>query len=346
MQKNHAKRTALALFLLFAVTVSAQAAKIAEVIPIGHAVGIKMQAEGVLIVQLTEVQGADGTRSPAKEAGVQEGDVLCRAGETALHSNDDLQKQVALSAGQPIKLTLERGDAEKSVTVTPCRDKTGAYRIGVLARDSLAGIGTLTYVDPQTGAFGSLGHGICDSETGVLLPLQEGTIIHSTVSSVQRGKAGEPGSLQGEFSTEKSLGTVAQNTAAYLGAMKNPAVQIIGHPDDGRFPIDYETLVCAAKEHHVLLEVNSSSLHPECHRLNARENYITMLELCRKHHVSIIMDSDAHSDADVGNHTRAQALLEEIGFPEELVVNTSIDKAADYIPYLNKPLYLGGQAHD
>ena len=76
MQKNHAKRTVLALFLLFAVTVSAQAAKIAEVIPIGHTVGIKMQAEGVLIVQLTEVQGADGTRSPAKEAGVQEGDVL------------------------------------------------------------------------------------------------------------------------------------------------------------------------------------------------------------------------------------------------------------------------------
>ena len=69
MQKNHAKRTALALFLLFAVTVSAQAAKIAEVIPIGHTVGIKMQAEGVLIVQLTEVQGADGTHSPAKEAG-------------------------------------------------------------------------------------------------------------------------------------------------------------------------------------------------------------------------------------------------------------------------------------
>lgn len=141
-------------------------------------------------------------------------------------------------------------------------------------------------------------------------------------------------------------GTTAQNTAAYLGVMKNPAVQIIGHPDDGRFPIDYETLVCAAKEHHVLLEVNSSSLHPECHRLNARENYITMLELCRRYKVSVIMDSDAHSDADVGNHTRAQALLDEIGFPEELVVNTSIEKAAEYIPYLHKPLYLGGQAHD
>ena len=225
MQKNHAKRTALVLFLLFAVTFSAQAAKLTEVIPIGHTVGIKMQAEGVLIVQLTEVQSADGTRSPAKEAGVQEGDVLLKAGETELHSNDDLQKQVALSAGQPIKLTLERGEDEKSVTVTPCRDKTGAYRIGVLARDSLAGIGTLTYVDPQTGAFGSLGHGICDSETGVLLPLQEGTIIHSTVSSVQRGKAGEPGSLQGEFSTEKPLGTVAQNTeSGIFGTMTDDSL--------------------------------------------------------------------------------------------------------------------------
>ncbi len=74
----------------------------------------------------------------------------------------------------------------------------------MLARDSLAGIGTLTYVDPQAGAFGSLGHGSCDSETGVLLPLHEGTIIHSTVSSVQRGKAGEPGSLQGEFFRPKN----------------------------------------------------------------------------------------------------------------------------------------------
>ena len=141
-------------------------------------------------------------------------------------------------------------------------------------------------------------------------------------------------------------GSRQENTDAYLNAMKNPCINIIGHPDDGRFPIDYETIVCAAKEHHVLLEVNSSSLHPECHRLNARENYITMLELCRRYKVSVIMDSDAHSDADVGNHTRAQALLDEIGFPEELVVNTSIEKAAEYIPYLHKPLYLGGQAHD
>ena len=91
--KNHAKRTALALFLLFAVTVSAQAAKSPRSSRSGTMVGIKMQAEGVLIVQLTEVQGA-GTH-PREGGGRAGGDMLCRAGETALHSNDDLQKQVA-----------------------------------------------------------------------------------------------------------------------------------------------------------------------------------------------------------------------------------------------------------
>ena len=212
MQKNSVKRTASALFLLFAVTFSAQAAKIAELVPVGHTVGIKMQAEGVLIVQLTEVQGTDGPHSPAREAGVQEGDLLLKANGTALHANDELQKQVALSAGHPVELTLERDGSQKTVSVTPCKDKTGAWRIGVLARDSMAGIGTLTCVDPSTRAFGSLGHGICDSETGVLLPLQEGSIIRSTVSGVQRGKAGEPGALQGDFSSEKVLGTVADNT--------------------------------------------------------------------------------------------------------------------------------------
>ena len=79
------------------MTVSAQAAKIAEVIPIGHTVGIKMQAEGVLIVQLTEVQGADGTHSPAKEAGVQEGDVLCKAGEMCIRDRSYTPSRVLKS---------------------------------------------------------------------------------------------------------------------------------------------------------------------------------------------------------------------------------------------------------
>lgn len=129
-------------------------------------------------------------------------------------------------------------------------------------------------------------------------------------------------------------GNALQNTNAYLGAIQNPAIHIIGHPDDSRFPIDYDTLVAAAKEHHTLLEVNNSSLSPLSFRQGARENYRKMLELCRHYRTSIMINSDAHSEADVGNHSLAHELLEEIRFPEELVVNTSIRRLAEYIPFV------------
>ncbi len=143
-----------------------------------------------------------------------------------------------------------------------------------------------------------------------------------------------------------TCGTVSQNTAAYLGAMKNPIVHIIGHPDDGRFPVDYETIVCGAKEHHVLLEINNSSLHPACNRKDSRKNAISMLEYCRHYQVPVILDSDAHCEVDVGNHSRVHSLLEEIGFPEELIVNNSLSKAAAFIPSLKKLLASGGPDHD
>ena len=192
--------------------VSAQAAEITSVIPIGHTVGIQMDADGVLVVRLDEVQTAQGAASPARDAGLAEGDMIVKVNGAPVSSNDEMQKQVALSAGQPIELELLRGGQRVTVTVSPAEDTDGVYRIGVLARDSMAGIGTLTYVDPETGAYGSLGHGICDGETGVLMPLREGSVLYSVVGSVQRGKVGEPGALQGEFRSETPVGTVGENT--------------------------------------------------------------------------------------------------------------------------------------
>ncbi len=129
-------------------------------------------------------------------------------------------------------------------------------------------------------------------------------------------------------------GTAAENTNAYLGAIKNPLINIIGHPDDGRFPVDYDTLVSAAAEHHTLLEVNSSSLHPLNPRKNARENYRIMLELCKRYRASIIIDSDAHIEADIGNHRQALEVIREVDFPEELIVNSSLERLLPYLPKL------------
>jgi len=126
-------------------------------------------------------------------------------------------------------------------------------------------------------------------------------------------------------------GTALQNTNAYLGALKNPLIHIIGHPDDSRFPIDYDTLVAAAGEHHKLLEVNNSSLNPLSFRVGARNNYIKMLELCRHYGTSIIINSDAHCAADAGNQRFAFELLQETDFPPELVANYSRKLLQDYL---------------
>ncbi len=128
-------------------------------------------------------------------------------------------------------------------------------------------------------------------------------------------------------------GTVVENTAAYLGAMRNPYVNIIGHPDDGRFSIDYEALVKAAKEYHVLLEVNSTSLSPVSFRMGARENYLQMLELCVKYQAPIIVNSDAHADHLVGGHEYALEMLELLEFPQELIINAHGEAVYEYINY-------------
>jgi len=121
-------------------------------------------------------------------------------------------------------------------------------------------------------------------------------------------------------------GTAAENTKAYIGAMKNKYVNIIGHPDDGRIPVDHEELVRAAAEYDILLEMNNSSLRPVSFRQNAKENYMRLLECCEKYKVSIIVNTDAHIHTDIGEFSEALALLRQVGFPKELVANTSVER--------------------
>ena len=126
-------------------------------------------------------------------------------------------------------------------------------------------------------------------------------------------------------------GTMAENTRAYIKAVENPLVNIIGHPDDGRYPVDYDELAAAAKEHHVLLELNNSSLNPEGSRTDPVPNDIKMLEACRKYGTQILVNSDSHCAFDVGDHQFADRLIEETGFPEHLIVNRSVEEYKKYI---------------
>ena len=112
-------------------------------------------------------------------------------------------------------------------------------------------------------------------------------------------------------------------TRAAIRVMENPAVTILGHPDDERLPLDYEDLARAAAATGCLLEVNNSSLLPTSHRRGARDNYRKMLDACVRHGARVVLDSDAHIHTDIGRCDASLALIEEIGFPEALVANTS-----------------------
>lgn len=117
-------------------------------------------------------------------------------------------------------------------------------------------------------------------------------------------------------------GSREENTRASIRAMKNPYVKILGHPDDSRYPLDYEALVQAAGEEGVALEVNNSSLHPESARTGGRENIMELLTACKKYRVPVLLGSDSHICYSIGRFDAAMELLDSLEFPRELILNT------------------------
>jgi len=121
-------------------------------------------------------------------------------------------------------------------------------------------------------------------------------------------------------------GSEEENTDAIIGAMHNPAVKIIGHPDDGRFPLNYERLVNAAKKTGVILELNNASLMKSSARTNTEINMIKLIEIIKKNDLEVILGSDSHIYYNVGRFDEIIKIIQEHGFPEELIMNCNIKK--------------------
>ncbi len=126
-------------------------------------------------------------------------------------------------------------------------------------------------------------------------------------------------------------GSVFECTNSLLKIVENPNVHIIGHPEDRRYSFDLKSVIEAAKENKVLLEVNNSSLLPTTFREGSREGLIKILEECGKQDASIVLGSDAHHTSSVGRFDVALKLINEIGFPEKLIVNSSSEDFLTYI---------------
>lgn len=220
---------AAAVVMTVALVPGAQAAESQNsaprsVIPLGRAVGIKLFAQGVLVVGLSDITTDQGLASPARACGLQEGDVITHINDAQVSSIEEVQTILQDLEGQEMELTVLRDEESQEVTTRAAQCSTDvAYKLGAWIRDSMAGIGTLTFVDPETGLFGTLGHGINDVDTAVLMKLQSGAITPASVAGVVKGVNGRPGELRGAFSSSQDLGTLYANTeSGVFGHLQDP----------------------------------------------------------------------------------------------------------------------------
>ena len=198
--------------LLALLACSASVAMAAEVtprmlVPVGHTVGIKLFSKGVVVVKLSD----GGT--PAKACGLRTGDVIVQCGGSTVTSSEQFQSLLQ-TCGGTAELEVQRNGDSVTLSVEPERNDQGVYCIGAWIRDSMAGIGTMTYYDPATSTFGALGHGITDVDTAQLMPFSNGSILPSTVKAGKKGEAGSAGELRGDFDLTGDLGGLYANTSS------------------------------------------------------------------------------------------------------------------------------------
>ncbi|MGM9652176.1 MAG: SpoIVB peptidase S55 domain-containing protein, partial [Eubacteriales bacterium] len=188
--------------------------------PGGMPFGVKMFTDGLIVTGFGDVDCSEGARQPAFDAGIRVKDIILKINGTPVTSAESMIRLIESGGGNPIEITVLRNQEELSFTVFPSFSVSESqYKTGMWVRDNTAGIGTITYIDPSTGEFAGLGHGICDTETGTLLPLSRGIIVDVSISGVQKGESGAPGELKGYFTSGKRGSLIGNSDAGVYGVL-------------------------------------------------------------------------------------------------------------------------------
>jgi stage IV sporulation protein B len=161
-----------------------------------------MHTKGITVVSIECVETQNGKASPAYDAGLKPRDSIIKINGKAVTRSDEVVNEILSSGGREIKLTVERDGQTSELSLIPVKSTDGKYHAGLWIRDSAAGIGTVTYIDKETGLFGGLGHAICDRDTGEVIELRSGVATKVVLGGVKRGTAGAPGELTGILTKE------------------------------------------------------------------------------------------------------------------------------------------------
>lgn len=184
-----------------------------KVIPVGQVAGIKLYTSGVLVVGMSEIKGIDNKKhKPYENSGIQEGDTIVQIENDEVTGTEELIKKVNSSKGKEIKVKFVRDGKFLECSILPVKTDVAEYKLGLWVRDSAAGIGTMTYYEPETQNFAALGHGITDIDTGKLINISNGQLITTKVLSIIKGKDGLPGKIQGTINEQSNIGVIRKNS--------------------------------------------------------------------------------------------------------------------------------------
>jgi len=203
-----------------------------SLIPCGDTFGVRLFTEGVMVVGQSSISTAEGQKNPAELAGIKVKDIIIAADGKRVNTIEEITEIFEKSMGKPISLELKRKGVSYKTEIQPVKSITdGKYKVGLWVRDSTAGIGTLTFIDPKTGIFAGLGHGICDVDTGDIMPLMSGSIVKAEINGVIKGEKGAPGELIGVFDEDVEYGELLGNSQTGIyGIISDKKNLTVGEP--------------------------------------------------------------------------------------------------------------------
>ena len=184
-----------------------------KVIPVGQVAGLKLYTTGVLVVGMSEIKGIDNKKyKPYENTGIQEGDTIVQIENDEITGTKELIQKVNSSKGKELNLKYVRDGEILECAISPAKTGASEFKLGLWVRDSAAGIGTMTYYEPETKNFAALGHGITDVDTGKLINISNGQFITTKVLSIIKGEDGAPGKIQGSISEQSNIGIIKKNS--------------------------------------------------------------------------------------------------------------------------------------
>ena len=193
------------------------------VIPVGNIAGLKLYTSGVLVVGMSEIEGEDSKiYKPYENTGIEEGDTIVKINDNEINTTDELIEKINMSKGEKVEIEYIHDEETKECSITPVKTSAEEYKLGLWVRDSAAGVGTVSFYEPDTHIFGALGHGITDIDTGDLLNIAKGEFVTAKILDIKKGEDGNPGKIQGTVEEQETIGEISKNTEfGIYGKIKN-----------------------------------------------------------------------------------------------------------------------------